>query len=133
MPVPDQLDDTALQQQRFRFLMRCGIAIMLLFSANSLIDLVARPGLVEALSAAADITFTLFLIGLYLGLSRLRLGTAALLIGSAILIYSIVNILLYPNALLRVAGQPLLAVAVAVAYVDSRRLRILSVAAWLTG
>ena len=132
MPAPDQLDDFALQQRRLRFLIRCGIAVMLLFSANSLIDLAGRAGRVEVLSAAADITFTLFLIGLHLLLGRVQLGTAALLIGAAILVYSTANILLYPNALMRVASQPLLAVVIAVAYVDSRRLRILSVAAWLT-
>jgi rsbT co-antagonist protein RsbR len=132
MPAPEQLDDTSLQQQRFRFLMRCGIAIMLLFSANSLVDLAARAGLVEALSAAADITFTIFLIGLHILLGRVRLATAALLIGAAILVYSILNILFFPNALLRVISQPLMAVGVAVAYVDSRRLRALSIAAWLT-
>jgi rsbT co-antagonist protein RsbR len=129
---PEQLDDIAVQQQRFRFLMRCGIAIVLLFSINSLIDLASRAGLVEILSAAADISFALFLIGLYVLLRRVQLANAALSIGAAILIYSTLNILLYPNALLRVVSQPLLAVGVAVAYVDSRRLRLLSIAAWLT-
>jgi rsbT co-antagonist protein RsbR len=132
MPTPEQIDDAALQQQRLRFLMRCGIAIMVIFSANSLVDLASRAGSVEILSATADISFTLFLIGLYVLLRRVQLATAALSIGAAILVYSIANILLFPNALLRVASQPLLAVVVVVAYVDSRRLRILSVAAWLT-
>jgi rsbT co-antagonist protein RsbR len=132
MPTPEQLHDVAIQQQRFRFLIRCGIAIMLLFSANSLVDLASRADLVEILSATADISFTLFLIGLYVLLSRVLLANAALLIGAAILVYSAANILLFPNALLRIASLPLLAVAIAVAYVDSRRLRILSVAAWLT-
>jgi rsbT co-antagonist protein RsbR len=132
MPTPEQLHDAALQQQRFRFLIRCGIAIMLLFSVNSIVDIVSRAGLVEILSAAADIAFTLFLIGLYVLLSRMLLANAALLIGAAILVYSAANVLLFPNALLRIASLPLLAVAVAVAYVDSYRLRRLSIAAWLT-
>jgi rsbT co-antagonist protein RsbR len=132
MPVPEQLDDTIIQQQRLRFLMGCGIAIMLLFTVNSLVELANRAGLVEILSAAADISFTLFLIGLYVLLSRMQLATAAMLIGAAILIYCTLNILLFPDALMRAISQPLLAVVVAVAYVESRRLRILSVAAWLT-
>jgi rsbT co-antagonist protein RsbR len=132
MPTPEQHDDTALQQRRFRFLMRCGIAILLLFSVNSLVDLASRTGLVEILSATADIAFLLFLLGLYILLNRVQLATAALSIGAAILVYSIANILLFPNALMRVISQPLLAVGIAVAYVDSRRLRMLSVAAWLT-
>jgi rsbT co-antagonist protein RsbR len=132
MPAPERLDDIDLQQRRYRFLLRCGIAIMLLFSANSLVDLITRADLIVMLSALADTALTLFLIGLYVFLSRVRLATGALMIGAAILIYCITNILLYPNALLRVASLPLLAVAIAVAYVDSRRLRILSIAAWLT-
>jgi rsbT co-antagonist protein RsbR len=96
-----------------------------------MVDLVSLAGIVEILSAVADILFTLFLIGLYVLLSRVLLANVALLLGAAILVYSAANILLFPNALLRISSLPLLAVAVAVAYVDSRRLRILSVAAWL--
>jgi rsbT co-antagonist protein RsbR len=132
MPAPEQLDDAALQHQRLRFLMRCGIATVLFFSANSLIELSARVSQLEVLSTTADISFTLFLLGLYILLGRIQLSTTALLIGAGILVYSTVNILLYPTALLRVASQPLMAVAVAVAFVDGRRLRALSVAAWLT-
>jgi rsbT co-antagonist protein RsbR len=132
MPAPEQLGDTAFQQQRFRFLLRCGIAIMLLFSALSFVELATRPGIIEVLSAATDATFTLFLIGLHVLMGRVRLATAALLTGTVILIYSVLNILLFPSALLRVVSQPLMAVGIAVAYVESRRLRALSVAAWLT-
>src|SRR5262245_21819814 len=121
MPTPASYDDVPEQIRRFRFLPRCGIGIMLLLSLLSWVQLIDRPGTIEALSAAADTTLLLFLIGLHILLGRVRLATAALAIGAAILVYSILNILFFPTALLRVSSQPLLAVAITVAYVDSRR------------
>jgi rsbT co-antagonist protein RsbR len=46
-----------------------------------------------------------------------------------VLLYSVLNIVLFPDSLLRVIAQPLLAVALAIAYVDVWRLRALSVVA----
>jgi rsbT co-antagonist protein RsbR len=105
---------------------------MLLFCANSLIDLADRRGLVEALSAATDLTFTLMLVAAYVLLSRIQIDITASILSVAVMIYSILNILFFPAALLRTVGLPLLAVIVVVPYVDSRRLRSLSVVAWLT-
>jgi rsbT co-antagonist protein RsbR len=105
---------------------------MLLFCVTSFADLANRPQLVEALSAANDTLFTIVLIGIYVLLARLRLGTAALILAGAILTHTVVNILLFPDALVRFIYQPLLAVILALAYIDSRRLRALSIAAWLT-
>jgi rsbT co-antagonist protein RsbR len=132
MPELAQLDEAPLQHRRFRLQLQCGIGVMLLFSIISLITLASKPGLIEQLSAITDTTLTALLIGLYGLLRRVRLQMVALLLGLMILIYSILNILLFPAALIRVVIQPLLAVVVAVAYIDSRKLRGLSIAAWLT-
>jgi rsbT co-antagonist protein RsbR len=132
MAAPAELDDSEISRQGFRLTLQCGIGIMLLFCAASFITLAGQAGVVEALSAVADIAFTIVLVAMYLLLGRLRLEVEALILSGAILIYSIINILLFPSALIRVVGAPLLAVALALAYIDSRQLRALSVAAWLT-
>lgn len=132
MFAPAQLDSTAFAQQGFRFILKCGIAVMLLFCAASFVALAQQRASVEALSAATDSTFTLILIGMYLLLGRLQLGTAALILAGAILVYCMLNLLLFPNALIRVISQPMLAVILALAYINSRQLRALSIAAWIT-
>ena len=132
MLTPAQLDDTPFSQQGFRLILKCGIAFMLVFCTASFIALVQRPAPVEALSAAADTAFTIVLIGTYALLGRLQIASAALILAGAILIYCILNLLLFPNALIRVITQPMLAVILALAYINSRQLRILSVAAWLS-
>ncbi|MEO7911343.1 MAG: STAS domain-containing protein [Roseiflexaceae bacterium] len=132
MLAPAQLDSTAFAQQGFRFILKCGIAVMLLFCVASFVAFAQQPARVEALSAVADISFTLVLIGMYMLLGRLQLGIAALILAGTILIYCILNLLLFPNALIRVISQPMLAVILALAYINSRQLRALSVAAWIT-
>jgi rsbT co-antagonist protein RsbR len=132
MAAPAELDDSQISRQGFRLILQCGIAIMLLFCAASLVTLARQPGLVEALSAAADIAFTIVLIAMYVLLGRLRLEVEALILAGTILVYSILNILLFPNALIRIVGAPLLAIVLALAYVSSRQLRALSITAWLT-
>jgi rsbT co-antagonist protein RsbR len=132
MLAPAQLDNAAFAQQGFRFILKCGIAAMLLFCAVSFVALAQQPARVEALSAATDSAFTLVLIGMYMLLGRLQLGTAALILAGAILLYSVLNLLLFPNALIRVISQPMVAVILALAYINSRQLRALSIAVWLT-
>jgi rsbT co-antagonist protein RsbR len=105
---------------------------MLLFCAISLVSLTQQPAVVDALSAATDATFLVALIGTYLLLGRLRIDMAALILAGAILIYCALNIILFPSALIRVVAGPLVAVVLALAYINSRQLRILSIAAWLT-
>jgi rsbT co-antagonist protein RsbR len=132
MLAPAQLDNTAFAQQGFRFILKCGIGVMLLFCAASFVTLAQRVGQVEVLSAATDLVFTLILVAMYVLLGRLQLGTAALILAAAILLYCILNLLLFPHALIRVISQPVLAIVVALGYVNSRQLRALSLAAWLT-
>jgi rsbT co-antagonist protein RsbR len=125
-------DDSAAQQRRFRFLLRCAIAIMLLFCANSIVDVVNRPNLRDGLSAATDVALTLMLAVIYLLSARRPIDRMVLVLSIALMLYSLINVLLFPLALLRVVGLPLLALSIAVPYVDSRQLRGLSVAAWIT-
>jgi rsbT co-antagonist protein RsbR len=132
MLAPAQLDNTTFAQQGFRLILKCGIAVMLLFCVASFVALAQQPARVEALSAATDTALTLLLIGVYVLLGRLQLGHAALILAGAILLYCILNLLLFPNALIRVISQPMLAVILALAYINSRQLRALSAAAWLT-
>jgi rsbT co-antagonist protein RsbR len=132
MLAPTQLDNTAFAQQGFRFILKCGIAVMLLFCVASFVTLAQQPARIEALSAAIDTAFALILIGMYLLLGRLQLGSAALILAGTILLYCMLNLLLFPNALIRVISQPMLAVILALAYINSRQLRALSVAAWIT-
>jgi rsbT co-antagonist protein RsbR len=132
MLAPAQLDSTAFAQQGFRLILKCGIAVMLLFCMASFVALVQQPARVEVLSAATDSVFTLILIGMYVLLERLQIGAAALVLAGAILLYCILNLLLFPDALIRVISQPMLAVILALAYINSRQLRALSIAAWLT-
>jgi rsbT co-antagonist protein RsbR len=132
MLAPAQLDDTPFPQQGFRLILKCGIAVMLLFCIASFVALAQQPALVEALSAATDLAFTIILIGMYVLLGRLQLEIAALILAGAILLYCILNLLLFPDALIRVISQPMLAVILALAYINSRQLRALSVAAWLS-
>jgi rsbT co-antagonist protein RsbR len=132
MLAPAQLDNTPFLQQGLRLTLRCGIAIMLLFCIASFAALAEHPARVEALSAAADTAFTLMLIVIYVLLERMQLGVAATILAGSILVYCLCNLLLFPNALVRVISQPMLAVILALAYVTSRQLRALSVAAWLT-
>jgi hypothetical protein len=132
MTASVQLDDAGGQLRRFRFSVACGIAIVLLFCISSFIDFADSPTLISGLSAATDSIFLLGLIGIYVLAPRLRLGTAALALGAMILAYSVCNVLLFPMSLLRVVGQPVLAVSIAAVYLDSARLRGLSVAAWIT-
>jgi rsbT co-antagonist protein RsbR len=105
---------------------------MLLFCTLSLTTFTQQPTTVGALSAATDAAFLLVLLGTYLLLRRVRLDIAALILAGAILVYCVLNIVLFPHALIRVVAEPLLAVVLALAYINSRQLRILSVAAWLT-
>jgi rsbT co-antagonist protein RsbR len=132
MSAPLQRDDNDFSQHRFRLILRCGIVVMVLFCIASFITLAQQPALVEALSAAADTAFTIVLIGMYLLLGRLRLQVEALILAGTILIYCILNILLFPDALIRVVGVPLLAVVLALAYINSHELRRLSIVTWLT-
>jgi rsbT co-antagonist protein RsbR len=132
MLVPAQLDDTPFAQQGFRLILKCGIAVMLLFCIASFVALTQQPALVEALSAATDTAFMIILIGMYVLLGRLQLGSAALILAGTILLYCILNLLLFPDALIRVISQPMLAVILALAYINSRQLRALSIAAWLS-
>ena len=55
-----------------------------------------------------------------------------MILAGAILFYCIINLLLFPDALIRVISQPMLAVILALAYINSRQLRALSIAAWLS-
>jgi len=130
--APIQIEDTRFQRQGLRLILQCGIAVMLLFCILSFVTLAGQLAIVEALSAATDTAFTLVLIGMYILLERLRLEIAALILAGAILIYCVLNIVLFPDALIRVVGEPLLAVVLALAYIDSRQLRALSASAWLT-
>jgi rsbT co-antagonist protein RsbR len=132
MLVPAQSDSAAPTQQGFRLILKCGIAAMLLFCVASFAAFAQQPMRVEALSAATDSAFTIVLIGIYVLLDRLRIGTAALILAGSILIYCILNLLLFPDALIRVISQPMLAVILTLAYINSRQLRALSIAAWLT-
>ena len=65
MLSPAQLDDTPFLQQGFRLIIKCGIAVMLLFCITSFVALAQQPALVEVLSAATDTAFTIVLIGMY--------------------------------------------------------------------
>jgi len=132
MLTPAQFDDSRFSQQGFRLTLKCGIAVMLLFCIASIAALAQQPARVEALSVATDTAFTIILIGIYVLLGRLQLGAAAAILAGSILIYCMLNLLLFPNALIRVISQPMLAVILALAYINSRQLRALSVAAWLT-
>jgi rsbT co-antagonist protein RsbR len=132
MRTPAQFDDTRFSQQGFRIIIRCGIAVMLLFCVASFSTLAQQPARIEALSAATDTAFTLILIGMYVLLGRLQIGVAALILAGSMLVYCLLNLLLFPNALVRVLSQPMLAVILALAYINSRQLRVLSIAAWLT-
>src|SRR5436853_6733618 len=107
MLAPTQLDNTAFAEQGVRFILKCGIGVMLLFCVASFVMLAQRPAQVEALSAAADTAFTIILIGMYVLLKRLQIGTAALILAGAILFYCIINLLLFPHALIRVISQPM--------------------------
>jgi rsbT co-antagonist protein RsbR len=69
---------------------------------------------------------------MYVLLKRLPIAAAALALAGSILAYSLLNVLLFPDALIRVISQPMLAVILALTYIDSRQLRLLSGAAWLT-
>jgi rsbT co-antagonist protein RsbR len=132
MLTPALSDDNRFAQQGFRFILRCGIAVMLLFCIASFVALAQQPERVEALSAVTDAAFTLILIAIYLLRGRLQIEVAALMLAGAILIYCVFNLLLFPSALIRVIGQPMLAVILALAYINSRQLRALSAAAWIT-
>jgi rsbT co-antagonist protein RsbR len=132
MLVPAQLNNTPLPQQGFRLILKCGIAVMLLFCIASFIALVQEPTFIKALSAATDTAFLLTLVVVYLLLQRLQLGIAALILATAILLYCILNLLLFPDALIRMISEPILAVILALAYVNSHQLRVLSVTAWLS-
>src|SRR5688500_6231936 len=101
MLAPTQLDNTAFAQQGFRFILKCGIAVMLLFCVASFVTLAQQPARIEALSAAIDTAFALILIGMYLLLGRLQLGSAALILAGTILLNCMLNLLLFPNALIR--------------------------------
>jgi rsbT co-antagonist protein RsbR len=132
MLAPAQLDSTPFPQQGFRLTLKYGIAVMLIFCAASFVALAQQPAPVAALSAAADTAFTLVLIGIYVFLGRLQLGSAAVTLAGSMLVYCMLNLLLFPSALIRVISQPMLAVILALAYINSRQLRALSIAAWLT-
>ena len=132
MIAPAQLDNTPFPLQGFRLTLKCGIAVMLLFCIASFVTLAQQPARVEALSAATDAAFTIILIGMYVLLGRLQIEVAALILAGSILLYCMINLLLFPAALIRVISQPMLAVILALAYITSRQLRALSVAAWLT-
>src|SRR3954447_18033622 len=93
MLTPAQFDDTRFSQQGFRLILKRGIAAMLLFCIASFVTLAQQPGRVEALSAATDTAFTLTLIVMYVLLGRLQLGTAALILAGAILLYCVLNLL----------------------------------------
>src|SRR3954470_22798190 len=94
MVTPAQFDDTRFSQQGFRLILKCGIAVMLLFCIASFVTLAQQPARVEALSAATDTAFTLILIGMYVLLGRLQIGVAALILAGAILVYCMLNLLL---------------------------------------
>ena len=132
MLTPAPFDDTRFSQQGFRLILKCGIAAMLLFCIASFVTLAQQPARVEALSAATDTAFTLILIGMYVLLGRLQIEIAALTLAGAILVYCMLNLLLFPDALIRVSSQPMLAVILALGYINTRQLRALSIAAWLT-
>jgi rsbT co-antagonist protein RsbR len=131
MLAPTQPDDTPFSQQGFGRILKYGIAVMLLFCVVSYAALARQPALVEGLSAATDTAFTLVLIGMYVVQGRLRIGTAALMLAGSILLYCTLNLLLFPTALIRVIIQPMLAVILALAYINSRQLRGLGIAAWI--
>src|SRR3954447_8406221 len=128
MLTPAQFDDTRFSQQGFRLILKCGIAVMLLFCIASFVTLAQQPARVEALSAATDTALTLVLIGIYVLLGRLQIEVAALMLAGAILIYCMLNLLLFPDALIRVSSQPMLAVILALGYINTRQLRALSIA-----
>lgn len=132
MRTSAQFDNTHFPQQGFRLTLKCGIAVMLLFCTASFVALAQQPARVEALSAATDTAFAIILIGMYVLLRRLQIGVAAAILAGSILGYCMLNLLLFPDALIRVISQPMLAVILALAYIDSRQLRTLSIAAWLT-
>jgi rsbT co-antagonist protein RsbR len=132
MLAPAQLNNAPFPLQGFRLTLKCGIAVMLLFCITSFIALAQHPARVEALSAATDTAFTLILIVMYMLLGRLQLEVAAVILAGSILLYCMLNLLLFPAALIRVISQPMLAVILALGYITSRQLRALSIAAWLT-
>jgi hypothetical protein len=80
MLTPERLDDPNLSQQGFRFILKCGIGVMLLFCAASFVSLAQQPARIEALSAVIDAAFTLILIGIYLLLGQLQINIASLIL-----------------------------------------------------
>jgi rsbT co-antagonist protein RsbR len=130
MQSPTTLDDPTLQIRQFSRVVLYGAGVMSIFCLLSYLQLAGAYTVVGALSAATDTLMLGLLVGLQRLHRRMALSAAATLVSVAILIYSVVNLLLFPGALIRMIAGPLLAVMVPLAYVGTRTLRWLSAAAW---
>jgi rsbT co-antagonist protein RsbR len=119
------------QQRRIARAIEIGIAIMLFFSTFSIVDAAGDPSQVKVLSALTDGSFVLFLIGWRLNINRMRLPLFAVTVGWITLLYSLLNMLLYPDSMLRLALIPLLAIALTLTYVSNRALLLISIGGWL--
>lgn len=126
------IDDPTRQRRRFKTALLCGVAIMLIFCAVSLLEVLASVTVVSVLSLFSDVAFTALLLAMFLLLPRLPLNIVALTAAVGVLVYSLANVLYFPEQLLRSVLQPLLAVTITVSYVNTSELRVLSVAAWVT-
>src|SRR5262245_40226016 len=104
-------DDAVLQRKRFRRMLRWALAFLFLFCANSVFDLVSQPGPITALSTVVDITLTLMIGIIYVLSARREIATLISALSVTVMLYSVINILLFPSALLRVVGLPLLALS----------------------
>lgn len=124
-------DDLAIQTQQFRRVLMYGAGVMVLFCLISYLQIAEAATFINLVSAAADTTLLGILVVMRWLLRRVPLGAAATTISIAILVYGVINLVLFPGGLLRMIAGPLLAVMVALSYVGTRTLRWLSVAAWV--
>jgi rsbT co-antagonist protein RsbR len=132
MHIPANAPEGQAQLRRFRQTLWCGIAIMLGFLSISMADYLSSPTLPYLSTACTDGTFLLSLLTLQALQARMRLDRRAAVLVCVTLAYAVMNVLLFPDLILRFMLLPIVAVLLAVAYIDSLTLRRLSVAAWLT-
>lgn len=131
MTAPMLIDEPDTLRKRFRIPIRIGIGLMGIFAILSLVDAINGQGLHFWYSTIVDWMMFIVLIVIYVLISHYPIDLLASVLSICVIIYSLLSVTLFPNQVLRDLILPLVVLTTSVPYIDSSRLHILSVLAWI--
>lgn len=132
MTAPMLLDEPEILRSRFRFPISIAIVLMGIFAIISLFDAFNGHGQHFWYGTITDWGMFAILIVIYILVNYYTIDLLASVLAICVMIYSLLCAFWFPDQVLRAILLPLVVLTTAVPYVDSTRLRALSVLVWIT-